>query len=208
MSNSVEDKISFFTKVVIERIEFDFQKKQRILVKYYENRKANIIQDQKERKNIALIKAKKNAEIKKQQLILKTRSEMHLEILKKRIEFIERIMNELKKRKKIFIGTTKYKSFLKKAIVQVLSKFSIDQYICLYFSKNDIDNNENIILETINSLRNKGTFEIKEDENIKGGVFVKSDDGKVEVDFTVDSIVADSKKLVGEMLSSWLNGGK
>jgi len=38
-----------------------------------------------------------------------------------------------------------------------------------------------------------------------GGVFAKSGDGRLEIDFTVNSIMEDSKKLIGEYLSSWLN---
>jgi len=61
-------------------------------------------------------------------------------------------------------------------------------------------------LETLKSLKNEGTYEIKDDKSLTGGLFVKSDDGKVEVDFTIDNIVEDSKKLVGQYLSSWLDG--
>ena len=206
MPNTLEDKISLFTKVMIERIEYDFQKKQKELVEHCEKRKANIIENYEERKKIALVKAARNAEFKKQQLILKTRSELHLEILKKRNEFIERIMDDVKKRTNIFIRTTEYKGFLKNAISQVLSKFSDDQYICFSFSRNDIENNRKYILETLKSLKNEGTYEIKDDKSLTGGLFVKSDDGKVEVNFTIDNIVEDSKKLVGQYLSSWLDG--
>jgi len=205
MSNTIEDKISLFTKVVIEKIELDFQQKQKKLVEYYESRKTTIIKDNEERKKTVVARATKDAETKKQQIILKTRSAMHLAVLKKRQEFAERIMDEVKKRTRAFVGTAEYVEFLKEAIKQVLFKFSDDQFVSFSFCRNDIENKREIILRTIKSFRNEATYKIEAVDSLIGGVFVKSGDGRLEIDFTINTILEESNKLVGEILSSWLN---
>ena len=205
MSSTIEDKISLFTKVVIERIELDFQQKQKKLVEYYESRKITLIKDNEERKRTAVVIATKDAETKKQQMILKARSAMHLAVLKKRQEFVERIMDEVKKRTRVFIGTVEYVDFLMEAIKQVLFKFSDGQFISFSFSRNDIENNREVILNTINSFRDEATYKIEAVDSLIGGVFVKSGDGRLEIDFTINTILKESNKLVGEILSSWLN---
>lgn len=205
MSSTIEDKISLFTKVVIERIELDFQQKQKKLVEYYESRKTTLIKDNEERKRTAVVIATKDAETKKQQMILKTRSAMHLAVLKKRQEFVERIMDEVKKRTRAFIGTVEYVDFLMEAIKQVLFKFSDGQLVSFSFSRNDIENNREVILNTIKSFRNEATYKIDAVDSLIGGVFVKSGDGRLEIDFTINTILEESNKLVGEILSSWLN---
>jgi len=205
MPNTIEDKISLFTKVIVERIELDFQQKQKKLMEYYESRKTTIIKDNEERRRTAVVRATKDAETKKQQMILKARSAIHLTVLKKRQEFSERIMGEVKKRTRAFIGTTEYVEFLKEAIKQVLFKFSDDQFVSFSFSRNDIENNREVILKTIKSFRDEATYKIEADDSLMGGVFVKSGDGRLEIDFTVNSIMEESNKLVGEYLSSWLN---
>lgn len=205
MSSTIEDKISLFTKVVIERIELDFQQKQKKLVEYYESRKTTLIKDNEERKRTAVARATKDAETKKQQMILKTRSAMHLAVLKKRQEFVERIMDEVKKRTRAFIGTVEYVDFLMEAIKQVLFKFSDDQLVSFSFSRNDIENNREVILNTIKSFRDEATYKIEAVDSLIGGVFVKSGDGRLEIDFTINTILEESNKLVGEILSSWLN---
>ena len=91
MPNSIEDKISLFTKVIVERIELDFQQKKKKLVEYYESRQSTIIKNNEKRKEKAIASATKDAITKKQQMILRTQSAMHLEVLKKKQEFIERI---------------------------------------------------------------------------------------------------------------------
>jgi V/A-type H+-transporting ATPase subunit E len=205
MSSTIEDKISLFTKVVIERIELDFQQKQKKQVEYYESRKTTLIKDNEERKRTALARATKDAETKKQQMILKTRSAMHLAVLKKRQEFVERIMDEVKKRTRAFIGTVEYVDFLMEAIKQVLFKFSDDQFVSFSFSRNDIENKREVILNTIKSFRDEATYKIEAVDSLIGGVFVKSGDGRLEIDFTINTILEESNKLVGEILSSWLN---
>jgi len=205
MPNSIEDKISLFTKVIVERIELDFQQKKKKLVKYYESQRSIIIEDNEKRKKEAIASATKDAITKKQQMILRSRSTMHLEVLKKKQEFIERIMGEVKKKIRTFTSTAEYMEFLKEAIKQVLSRFSDDQFMNFSFSSDDIKNNQKVILSTIKSFRNEATYKIEADNNLIGGVFVKSGDGRLEIDFTVTNIMEDSKKLIGEYLSSWLN---
>jgi len=135
MPNSIEDKISLFTKVIIERIELDCKRKQSKLVDYYENRKKKITDEYEEQKRQILERVKKDAETKKQQLILKNRSDMHLSVLKKKQEFSERLTDKVKSRIKSFIVTEEYAEFLKKAIKQVLTIFSDSQFIIFNFSK-------------------------------------------------------------------------
>jgi len=205
MPNTIEDKIFLFTKVIVERIELDFQQKQKKLVEYYESRKTTIIKDNEERKRTVVARATKDAETKKQQIILKTRSAMHLAVLKKRQEFAERIMDEVKKRTRTFVGTAEYVEFLKEAIKQVLFKFSADQFVSFSFSRNDIENKREVILKTIKSFRDEATYKIEAVDSLIGGVFVKSGDDRLEIDFTINNILEESNKLVGEILSSWLN---
>jgi V/A-type H+-transporting ATPase subunit E len=126
-------------------------------------------------------------------------------VLKKRQEFVERIMNEVKKRTRAFIGTVEYVDFLMEAIKQVLFKFSDGQLVSFSFSRNDIENNREVILNTIKSFRDEATYKIEAVDSLIGGVFVKSGDDRLEVDFTINTILEESNKLVGEILSSWLN---
>lgn len=205
MPNSIEDKISLFTKVIVERIELDFQQKNKKLVKYYESQRSTIVKDNEKRKKEAIASATKDAITKKQQMILRSQSTMHLEVLKKKQEFIERIIEEVKKKTRTFTSTVEYIEFLKEAIKQVLSRFSGNQFVNFSFSSDDIKNNQKVILSTIKSFRDEDTYKIEADNSLIGGVFVKSGDGRLEIDFTVNNIMEDSKKLIGEYLSSWLN---
>jgi V/A-type H+-transporting ATPase subunit E len=204
MSNTIEDKISLFTKVIMERIEFDFQKKQKKLIEHHENRLKAITDEHEEKRKIAIEKVVKEAQSRKQRIILKTKSELRLLVLKRRQEFKERVSDEVKKKVRAFINTDEYADFLEEAIEKVLLRFPKEQFAYFSFSSNDIKNRTEIILNTINSLRDKDSYQIDTADNLIGGVFVKSGDGRLEIDFTINTILEDSDKLIGEVLSSWL----
>ncbi|MCR4431103.1 MAG: V-type ATP synthase subunit E [Tepidanaerobacteraceae bacterium] len=207
MSTTIEDKISLFTKVLIERIEHDFQERQKKLVEYYEARKADIIKDFEEKRNSAMREAVKEAETKKQQMISKARSDMHLAVLKKRNEFAERIMKEVKEKARAFTDTPEYVEFLREAIRLVVQKFAGYEFVNFTFSRKDVESYRETILSAIKSSRDENTFSIKESDEMIGGIFAKSGDGRLEIDYTVNTTIEESRQLVGEMLSSRFGEG-
>ncbi|MDD3655844.1 MAG: V-type ATP synthase subunit E [Atribacterota bacterium] len=208
MSNTIEDKISLFTKVIIERIESDFQKKQENIIENHKNRAKNIIDDYEEEKILTIEKISKEAQSRKQGIVLKTRSNMRLAVLKKKKELMERIFREVKKRVKTFVQTDEYTIFLAEVIKKVLSRFSKDQFVCFKFSNNDIKKRQELILKTINSTRSQDTYQIDTDDRQIGGVFVESGDGRLEIDYTINTILEESHKLIVEVLFSWLDRDK
>ena len=133
---------------------------------------------------------------------------MRLAVLKKKKELMERIFREVKKRTKIFVQTDEYTDFLVEVIKTVLSRFSKDQFVYLKFSNNDIKKRQELILKTINSIRIQDTYQIDIDDRQIGGVFVESGDGRLEVDYTINIILEESHKLIGEVLFSWLDRDK
>lgn len=204
MSNTIEDKISLFSKVIMEKIDLDFQKKQEKLIEHHENRLKAITNEQEEKRKITIEKVIKDAQSRKQRIILKTKSEMRLVMLKKRQEFKERVSREVEKKVRAFIDTNEYADFLKEAIEKVLLRFPKEQFAYFKFSSSDLKNRAEIILNTINSLRDKDSYQLDTADNLIGGVFVKSGDGRLEIDFTINTILEQSDKLIGEVLSTWL----
>lgn len=205
MTNTIDEKISLLTKIILERIESDFQQRQKQLMDNHDNRVNNIIRDYEEKKRMAIEKVLQETQNRKQKTILKVNTENRLTILKKRKELMERVLEELKKRVMSFLLTEEYEYFLTEAIKKVLSRFNGDQFIELKFSNNDITNRPEIILNTINSIRNKATYQISVQDGLLGGVFARSKDGRLEADFTINTVLEESHKKIGEILTDWLN---
>jgi len=205
MSNTIEDKISLFTKVISEKIEHEFKEKQKKLIEYNENRIKRIINEYEEEKGKTIEKITKDEQNRKQRIILKTKSDLRLQILRKRQEFMERMEKEIKKRIGSFTHTPEYAIFLKDSLKKVLACFSEDKFVYFQFSKEDMENSQKMILETIQSFREENTYKIDLDNNLLGGVLAKSEDGQLEVDYTIDTILEESNKLIGLVLFSYLS---
>jgi V/A-type H+-transporting ATPase subunit E len=205
MSDAIEDKISLFTKVILERIELDFQKKQNMLTENHKNREKNIIADYEEKKRQEIEKSFKDARIKKQHQILKERTRVRLVQLKKKNELMDRVFKEVKNKVKTFLSSNEYSDFLKGAIKKILMKFSPEQFLYFKFSTHDMENRAGMILNTIDSVRGRDTYQIDAEKQLIGGLFVKSGDGLLEIDYTINTILDESHKIIGEVFSAYLD---
>lgn len=205
MSDAIEDKISLFTKVILERIELDFQKKQNMLTENHKNREKNIIADYEEKKRQEIEKSIKDARIKKQHQILKERTRVRLVQLKKKNELMDRVFKEVKNKVKTFLPSNEYSDFLKGAIKKILMKFSPEQFLYFKFSTHDMENRTEMILNTIDSVRGRDTYQIDAEKQLIGGLFVKSGDGLLEIDYTINTILDESHKIIGEVFSAYLD---
>lgn len=205
MSDAIEDKISLFTKVILERIELDFQKKQNMLTENHKNREKNIIADYEEKKRQEIEKSFKDARIKKQHQILKERTRVRLVQLKKKNELMDRVFKEVKNKVKTFLPSNEYSDFLKGAIKKILMKFSPEQFLYFKFSTHDMENRAGMILNTIDSVRGRDTYQIDAEKQLIGGLFVKSGDGLLEIDYTINTILDESHKIIGEVFSAYLD---
>lgn len=205
MSDAIEDKISLFTKVILERIELDFQKKQNMLTENHKNREKNIIADYEEKKRQEIEKNFKDARIKKQHQILKERTRVRLVQLKKKNELMDRVFKEVKNKVKTFLPSNEYSDFLKGAIKKILMKFSPEQFLYFKFSTHDMENRTEMILNTIDSVRGRDTYHIDAEKQLIGGLFVKSGDGLLEIDYTINTILDESHKIIGEVFSAYLD---
>ena len=205
MSDAIEDKISLFTKVILERIELDFQKKQNMLTENHKNREKNIIADYEEKKKQEIEKSIKDARIKKQHQILKERTRVRLVQLKKKNELMDRVFKEVKNKVKTFLPSDEYSDFLKRAIEKILMRFSSEQFLYFKFSTHDMENRTEMILNTIDSVRGRDTYQIDAEKQLIGGLFVKSGDGLLEIDYTINTILDESHKIIGEVFSAYLD---
>ena len=205
MSDAIEDKISLFTKVILERIELDFQKKQNMLTENHKNREKNIIADYEEKKKQEIEKSIKDARIKKQHQILKERTRVRLVQLKKKNELMDRVFKEVKNKVKTFLPSDEYSDFLKRAIEKILMRFSPEQFLYFKFSTHDMENRTGMILNTIDSVRGRDTYQIDAEKQLIGGLFVKSGDGLLEIDYTINTILDESHKIIGEVFSAYLD---
>jgi len=205
MSTTIEDKITLFTKVLLERVEHEFEEKRKKIIEEYEQQEKQLAEEYRHKSKSALDDAVKEANLKKRQIESKTLSECRLMIIKKRQEFIDRIMEEAKKKSWKLLDTPAYAGFLKNAVKQATLRLAEQDEAVYCLTKHDMAKFKKEITELIKQLRQGKAFRLEEggDEMI-GGVFVESGNGHIQINCTIASSIEESRQFIGQLLAQRL----
>jgi V/A-type H+-transporting ATPase subunit E len=208
VSTSLEDKIELFSKLIFEKIDIEYREKREEILKRYESEKASLIEHYQNKLIKSLQEAKKKAELEREHMVSKAVSDGRMSILKKRREIMEKLMEQIKSKAIQFTQTKGYKDFLRYAIEQVSKKIERDQIVIYNFTKRDLKFHRDYIFELIKRSNNKNNFQVAgSGDDMVGGVFALSGDGRIEVDFTINTTIEESRPIIGRLLSSRLVGG-
>ncbi|ADL08458.1 V-type ATP synthase subunit E [Thermosediminibacter oceani] len=207
MSTTIDDKISLFTKVIFERLEHEYSEKYQKLVDRYEAQKAALSEEFKKKMEEKVSEAAREANVKREQMVSRARADAHFEVLRKREELLERLLNEVRDKIKKFLNTPGYMEFLKKMLVQVTSRFPKGEKIIYIFTPTDLGKYEQVIRSIISDLKPPGEFEIVSgDDSMIGGVVARSESGRIEVDLSVDTLVEENRSVLARLLYNHLSG--
>jgi len=205
MSTTIEDKIALFTKILLERIEHEFEEKRQRLIEEYERQEKELQEEFQQKRKAALDEAVKQATLKKSQMESKAASECRLMLIKKRQEFIDRIVEKAKERARESLETEAYSDFLEKVLEQVTEQLAEEDEIVYVLTRHDISKFRAKITERLTRLRQGKAFRLEEgsDEMI-GGVFAKTKEDHIQIDCTLASGIEDSRQLIGQLLAEKL----
>ncbi|WP_425446868.1 V-type ATP synthase subunit E [Dethiothermospora halolimnae] len=195
---TIEKKLNTFSKLVFEKEQKKAQEKLEEIEK--ENQK--IIESHKEEiqakvKNI-IDKKVKSAEIKKRQMISKANVNAKKNILEKKKELLDKIVDDVTEKARIYTDKEDYKDYLLENILDSLSGLD-DKDIYVYLTEKD-KNKYGYTIEK--KLMDKG-YNVKAkitDEDIIGGGVIINSNKSVRIDDTMKSKIEDNKKKIGNIL--------
>lgn len=205
-STTIEDKIALFSKLLFEKIDKEYSEKVEKLEKNFIKQYEDLKRELEKKKKQAIEQMSKRAMIKRQQMVSKARYDQNYAILKKKEEFVARVMEDLKSYALEYTKTDEYKDYLKNHIQQVSAKLQHEAFITYYFTKRDIENFGNDIVNWLQSIRGNDRFSIEYDsEDIIGGFLAQY--GEKVLDATIKTAIEDSRQLIGQLLEERLGEG-
>lgn len=205
-STTIEDKIALFSKLLFEKIDKEYSAKVEKLEKNFMKQYEDLQRELEKKKKEAIGQMTKKAMVKRQQMVSKARYDQNYAILKKKEEFVARIMQDLKSYAFEYTKTDDYKNYLKNQIQQVSAKLQNETFITYYFTKRDIENFGNDIANWLQSIRGNDSFSVKYDsEDIIGGFLAQY--GEKVLDATIKTAIEDSRQLIGRLLEERLREG-
>lgn len=200
---TVNDKLKLFTKHIIDRQQKEYDKKVESLeakmVLELENRKKDLEKDRIKYER-TLLKGIKN---ERAQRLSNARSERKRRLLLKRKNMIDELLQGVKKYTNEFVQTPEYETYLKgilkkhNDIIQSLGDFEI------YLNKKDLAYSDT--LNAACKALNLSCVSINEsNKRILGGMIVLKADHTTRLDFSLDSIIDDNRKYMGQLIYDML----
>ncbi len=206
MAVSIEDKIELFSKMIFTDIEARNSEKRLKAAQSFEQEKTRLLEEVEAKKEAIIEEAGKKAEKDKKQLIAKAKAQVYHQLLDRRQQFINEIIELLIQQAKSFVGQEEYKGYLSKSLIKAAAAFEKSDSLMLYFTKNDLEVLREFIDQQISLGGLKGRYMIQEaGQNIIGGFYAEDDKREMQVDYTLKSLIEENRELIGSSISRRLD---
>ncbi|MFZ5353808.1 MAG: V-type ATP synthase subunit E [Bacillota bacterium] len=203
MPVTIEDKIEMFRKMLFGNVELNSSQRKKSLMDELEEKKKKLEAEIEEKRQCMFCEAENQAEKERKQLVSKAQSDEHYRILKKQQEYIEILIDILKKKAEVFAATTEYcDSYIRKNLEAACSSFLDSDEVYFYFTEADLSKNREFICSQLDSLRRDKAYKIeKADKNILGGFLVLDREKACQADYTLLALIEENRDIIGLSIS-------
>jgi len=200
---TVNDKLKLFTKRIIDRQQDEYDDKVQALeekmVVELEERKQMLVKD-RTRYETSLLKGVKT---ERSQRLSNARSERKRRLLLKRKEMIDVLLTGVKDYTLDFVNTKEYETYLKKMIEKHQEMIHKMGSFTMYVHERDLKFKE-MFIDLFGKLELECTsIEASEKRMLGGAVLIKSDK-TTRMDLSLDSVIEDNKKYMGQLIYDML----
>ncbi len=203
---TIEEKLNVFTKMVLGKVQVEYEEKYKEITKQ-NNEKIeeykNKLADKKEKIIVNSIEKGKN---EKNKLISQARLDKKRQILMKKQECIEKVINQLYKMAKDFSKTSEYKNFLVHILEEILPKLTNEKDIKIYANEKDVKDFSDIFVKVAekHGFSKKSVYIEEFKEELIGGLVVYNGDMTLKMDSSINTIIEDNRWEVGQRVHETL----
>jgi len=200
---TVNDKLKLFTKRIIDRQQDEYDDKVQALeekmVVELEERKQMLVKD-RTRYETSLLKGVKT---ERAQRLSNARSERKRRLLLKRKEMIDVLLTGVKDYTLEFVNTKEYETYLKKTIVKHQETIRKMGSFIMIVHERDLIYKE-MFIDLFDSLNLECmSIEVSRKRMLGGAILMKSDK-TTRMDLSLDSVIEDNKKYMGQLIYDML----
>ena len=200
---TVNDKLNLFTKRIIDRQQQEYDSKVESLevqmLEDLEERKKMLMRD-RSRYETTLLKGIKN---ERSQRLSNARSERKRRLLLKRKEMIDVLLEGVKSYTNDFVHTDEYESYLRNMIEKNQTVIKRVGSFKVYLNERDFKF-ESMLISLFESLEMECTAIERSKKNIIGGMIILKSDQTTRLDLSLDSVIEDNKKYMGQLIYDML----
>lgn len=192
----MSDKITFFSKIIYEKIDEESKKNHDVFTADRERRISELKTELEERRKRELSEISKEAEFKASELTARERTESRHQIMLLRESFIEKTIESLKQKFVSFTESPGYGAFLMELAAGATRHLEAGGYV-LYMTDSDFGRYGGAVGSSVSARQDCG-FELRAGLNkIIGGLVMEDRNRTFMIDNGFSSLIEDSRSYVG-----------
>lgn len=207
---TMEGKLDVFTKLVLEKVQREYEEKKREIEKGNNEAIQKHKLDIEEKSNKIISNMINKGEIQKNRLVSKAKVEKKRVLLSKKEELLGRIIDNIRLKAVQFTYEDNYRAYMEESLAIVLENLKNKKAIILFIRDNDrpkFNKMINNLIKEKNFDTKKVEFESLKDDAI-GGVIGVDKEKTIKVDCSIKTKIEDNRNLMGQRLYDVLNSSQ
>jgi|GEM_PF-4810405 len=195
--DSIDEKVDFFKKIVLDRIEKDYEELENSLENSFQSEIKKYKIEAKEKSENFIKQFVAKAKDEKERKILEARRVKKERILEVKNKLIEEIYQSVSKKAVSFIGTDEYYQLFNQLVARSKNELQDFESFKILLGEKDYENKETIKEIITNQLNKKPSEFIKSEEDFNGGLIILNEDETTKLDLSFKSIILRNKFFIG-----------
>lgn len=204
---TVEGKLEVFTKLVLEKVQHEYEAKKREIDEKNNEAIEKHRLKVKKKANKIFEEMVNRGEMEKNRLISRAKIDKKRFILGKKEELLDRLINRIEKLVVRFTYEEDYKAYFENSLYQVLDNLKNKESIILFIT----DKDKIKFHERIGKILDEKGFDTEKtviqtmNPTLIGGIIALDAEETIKIDASIKTQIDDNRNLMGEMLYSELD---
>ncbi|MDD4781672.1 MAG: V-type ATP synthase subunit E [Tissierellia bacterium] len=204
---TIEQKLLLFSKLLNQSMNQSFEEELKELEKQYKEKLQKTKEEVDLEANKIVEKENKNFELKKNQIISKSKIKLKRETMLLKEKYYNQFLNSLKVKLNFFVNSKEYKNYLANNLKKLDNElFNNYSNLVIYLTKIDYDKYSEFIKENIEEKFNV-TCIFNCLDTLIGGLIIENTEKNYRVDLSIDSILEENKLYIMQELFNALGTG-
>ena len=204
---TVEDKLEMFKKLLFENIEKSSFEEREALLKRVKEEKSLLSKKIEEKERQAREASIKKAETRKRQILSEAHMDSYFKILRKKEEFVDEIITELRSYCERYSDKQEYLDFILLHLNKALKVIGASSTLHIFLTPKDVLRYGAEIQQYLKTQSQVGDVVIENmDEDSIGGFIIEDKKRNLQIDYSISSLIDENRGVTGSIIGQKLDG--
>jgi vacuolar-type H+-ATPase subunit E/Vma4 len=202
---TIDEKVDFFKKIVLDRIDYEYQELEESLEKSFQSEVEKFKENAEQKSENYIDKFVTKAENEKKLRILESRRVQKEKLLTVRNKLIDKIYVSVLEAATDFVGTEAYYALIEKLIIKGKDELESFATLKIELCEADYKHKERIHSLIKKNLDKKPVTFYKTNQDFNGGMIIMDMAQEMKLDLSLKSIILRNKVFIGNQVQQLLD---